>query len=375
MSQLSQNEMTRQQNQIGPISGSWPLSQSPDFLSKEEIDLLKRTMLAEFPPDQQQSFIRTCERTRLDPFIKQIYPTRRYQKVRVGPETKKIPILVTVTGIMGLTAVATRSGHYDGCEIAWAGKDGKWREEWLEADPPEGARCKVYHKQRSHPEVFIARWGSYVGQTYDYESKSWNITDFWQRMGDWMLAKCAKAGALRGAFPDQLSNVYIREELESNITEDATESIDEEEQHYREAREKEAALVAARPEGMVTPSKPPPDITPEQALEPALETDRIPAKPVRPTASKPGIQDELDMSPPAPPLSTPWRDHVIRGMKPTSKYQGRKLGDLNRMEVAALAEKYVTAVYQQSDRATDEQHQDARMIEAADSFYKMEKPF
>lgn len=348
-----------------------------DFLSKEEIDLLKRTMLAKFLPDEQESFIRTCQRTRLDPFTKQIYPTIRYNKVRQADgSTKKVPTLVSVTGIMGLTAVATRSGHYDGCEIYWTGKDGKWRTEWLEEDPPAAAKCTVFHKQRTHPEVCVARWGSFVAQTYDYESKSWYVGDFWQRMPDFMLAKCAKAGALRGAFPDHLSNVYIKEELESNITEDASESIDEEEQHYREARAKEAKIVPGLAEQMVTPIKPPPEITPEQALEPALDQDKIPAKPVQPTTrvpAQPGIQDELDMSPPAP--STPWREHVIRGMKPTSKYQGRKLGDLNRMEVAALAEKYVTAVHQQSDRATEDQHADARMIEAADAYYKMEKPF
>ena len=158
-----------------------------------------------------------------------------------------------VAGVMGLTAVAVRTGQYDGCEIAWIGpeQDGKWREEWLEPDPPAAARCKVYHKNRNRPEIAIARWKGFVGQTFDYDTKTWYISDFWEKLPDFMLAKCAKAAALRGAFPDQLSGVYIQEELESGVTEE-TEPIPADEDKYVQARAREAADKAAHPEQYVT---------------------------------------------------------------------------------------------------------------------------
>src|SRR6267142_2722850 len=115
-----------------------------DFLSKEEVALLKRTMLSKFPEDEAETFIRICQRTRLDPFTKQVYATRRYNKVKDDSgDTKKVPTLVAVTGIMGLTAVADRTHDYDGCEIFWSSKDGEWKSEWLADEVPEAAKCIV----------------------------------------------------------------------------------------------------------------------------------------------------------------------------------------------------------------------------------------
>jgi len=58
----------------------YPATSLP-FLSEEEIALLKRTVLSKFPEDEQMTFIRICERTKLDPFSKQIHATKRYTKV------------------------------------------------------------------------------------------------------------------------------------------------------------------------------------------------------------------------------------------------------------------------------------------------------
>ena len=385
--------MTLQQNYVPP---------APDFLSKEEVALLKRTMLSKYPDDEQETFIRICQRTRLDPFTKQVYATRRYQKVRdENNEWKKVPTLVPVTGIMGLTAVAERTHCYDGCEIAWSGKDGEWKAEWLAQENPEAARCIVYHKHRAHPEVGIARWGSYVGQQWNQEKKQWEITDFWDRMGDYMLAKCAKAQALRGAFPDQLSNIYIREELDSNITdiESETETIPTDEQKIIDNRRREAEVIKQFPNVVSTlqPGGP----TPEQMAEPA-DVHKLPVQPATPPKKKetitvpasampqvppppaapppaPEKPDDIDLSSPstdikdedAPP---PWREHVIMGVAHV-KFHRRKVGDLNAAELAIIENQWLPAVREAWEDATDAQRADARAFESAIAYSKMAKPF
>jgi phage recombination protein Bet len=398
------------------VGGTLTVKNNTDFLSAEEVALLKRTMLKTFPADEQESFIRTCQRTRLDPFVKQIHATRRYQKVRDDSgETKKVPTLVTVTGIMGLCAVADRTGNYDGCEIFWCGPDGVWKSEWVSDEFPAAAKCIVYHKQRTKPEVAIARWASYVGQTYNYQTKQWEVSDFWARMPDYMLGKVSKAAALRGAFPDQTSGVYIHEELDSNITETEEVSADEEKIAYNQRRE--AELKAEVASGAVpgvkwveqkTGHRP----APEEALEPGLPQDQIPEKPKKvpspvppkaapapsPVASPATVaeqkrepafgqqlkedysqqpvpaSDELDMTPAPPPAEPPWKSHVILGLR-HAKFHKRKIGELNQAELAIIENQWLPKIREQWDAASDEQRLDAERFEAAIAFYKMAKPW
>src|SRR5260221_2081915 len=349
-----------------PQSFQATLPSVPDFLSKDEVALLKRSLLSKYPDDEQETFIRICQRTRLDPFTKQIYATRRYQKVRdEHGDTKKVPTLVPVTGIMGLTAVAERTHSYDGCEIAWSGKDGEWKAEWLKDENPEAARCIVYHKHRAHPEVGIARWGSYVGQQWNQDKKQWEITDFWARMGDYMLAKCAKAQALRGAFPDPLSNIYIREELDSNITdiETETETIPSEEQKILDNRRREAEVIKQFPHVVSSPSATSP--TAAEIAEPA-DVHKLPEQPVTPP-KKSKAAEEPAVAPPAPPVPPPepsvepkpddidlsspstdikgdmppsWKEHVILGVSHV-KFHKRKVGDLNEAELAIIENQWI----------------------------------
>lgn len=376
------NSLPGQGQYIAPI---------PDFLSKEEVELLKRSLLDKFTEDEKMTFVRICQRTKLDPFIKQIYATRRYVKVKNEQgETVKKPTLVAVTGIMGMCALAERTGHYDGCVITWAGPDGTWKEEWLDGEPPAAAKCVVYHKTRKHPEIAIARWNSYVGQVYNYTTKVWEITDFWDRMPDFMLAKCAKAAALRGAFPDPMSNVYIREELESNITDtEETEAIPEDEAKITENRRLEAETLAHPPPGVkvVESRRDQPKPTPAEAVEPAFDEDKVPAKPVAPPRPVPVPQpvpaavaatqeqpDEIDMTPSPAPVPAPpaWKDHVIKGIQ-DKRFNGRKVLDLSKRELEAIETQWLPKVRAAWDTdATETQQADAMAFEAAIAFYNSE---
>jgi phage recombination protein Bet len=397
---------------------NYPSTPVPDFLSHEECELLKRTLLKAFPEDEQQAFIRICQRTKLDPFVKQIYATKRYQKVRdENGNVKKVPTLVPVCGILGLCAVADRTGNYDGCEISWSGPDGTWKDEWLSEEYPAAAKCVVHRKGRQHPEVAIARWFSYVGQNWDADKRQWVTSEFWDKMPDYMLGKVAKAAALRGAFPDPLSNVFIREELDSNLS-DETEAIPTDEAKVAENQRRDEETKKRPPAGVRiiegTGKKP----SPAEALEPGLEQDKIPAKP-KPTSApaKPvpvavskatasevpdTSDDDLDMSSPglapgdvqeqepaaqtpsgeamaagaAAPVESaaPWREHVIMGVQHV-KFFKRKVGELNAVELGIIENQWLPTVRQQWEDATEAQRADANAFEAAIAYGKMAKPW
>jgi len=359
------------------------------FLSEDEIALLKRTLLVKFPEDQQLTFVRICQRTKLDPFVKQIYPTTRYTKIGKGQDAERVATLVTVTGIMGLCALAERTGNYDGCIMAWSGKDGVWRPEWLSDEFPEAARCTVFHKQRTHPEIGIARWGGFAGQIYNYQSKQWELSDFWIRMPEYMLGKCAKALALRGAFPDQMSNVYIREELDSNITDaEETEQLPADEAKYTAARAREAKDKLEHPEEYVTSG--PAQETAAQVTEEAFEEDKVPPKPVAPPpvaagphepAAAPATADDIPF-PPEPQAEPPWKTHVILGLR-HPKYFKKMIGELGLMpdpaspvgDLKTLEDQWIPQVRKKWAEASEEQKQDVNMLEAALAYYKMAKPW
>lgn len=366
------------------------------FLSEKEIEVLKRTLLSGFTEDEQESFVRLCQRTLLDPFSKQIYATRRYVKDRGG---NKVPTLVPVTSVIGLTAIAARTGMYDGCIIQWAGKDGVWKDEWLEEEFPTAAKCTVYHKQRTHPEVGIAHWTGYCGQAYNQVTKRWEVSEFWERLGPFMIAKCAKAQSLRGAFPDQCSNLYISEELQGGVSE--VDQLDDEAKIIQNRAKEEELLKAAAAKGIkVVESKPTKKPTPAEAAAPAEPPPPKPAAPPKPTvAAAPPVQastpppeppDDLDMDePPAQPQpevsaeapagppaesAKPWADHVIEGLK-NPKFFQRKVGDLSVAELAAIEEQWLPKVRQVWDQVNANQKADAEAFEAAIAFSKMEKPW
>lgn len=168
--------------------------------SKEQLDLLKRTIARGTSNDQFALFMGTADRLGLDPFSKHIYAVLRNDKK--NPSEKAMTIQV---GIDGFRAVADRTGETDGQDGPyWCGDDGIWVDVWLHETPPKGCKVDIYRKGRTRPFRGVATRLSYYQQT----------NPLWDSMPDNMLAKCAEALGLRKAFPAQLSGVYIPEEMD-----------------------------------------------------------------------------------------------------------------------------------------------------------------
>jgi phage recombination protein Bet len=184
------------------------IERGPMF-TPEQVQLIKRQLLT--PRDRQATddelalFLYQCERTRLDPFHRQIYGVFRWDG-----RTKAERMVVQVS-IDGLRLIAERTGKYLGQTAAvWTGANAgdEWVDVWRANSPPFAAKVGVWKLHAKEPTFGVAVFREYAPT----DSKG-NISGLWPKMPANMIAKCAEALALRRAFPAETSGLYTAEEM------------------------------------------------------------------------------------------------------------------------------------------------------------------
>lgn len=161
--------------------------------TQSQLAALKQMGLERAPAADLALLFHQAKRSGLDVFTRQIYMIER--KGRYGIQVS----------IDGLRLVAERTQKYAGqLGPFWCGTDGKWVDVWLSKETPAAARVGVLRADFQEPLWAVARWDSYAQPT----------SPTWRNMGDLMLAKCAEALALRRAFPQDLSGLYVAEEMD-----------------------------------------------------------------------------------------------------------------------------------------------------------------
>jgi len=173
-------------------------------LTDEQVRLIKDTIIPGASDDELALFVNQANRTRLDPFAKQIYSIKRYSSV-THSQVYQVQI-----SIDGARLVAQRSGEYAGqTPTYWCGADGIWVDVWLQDVPPKAAKVGVYRNGFVEALTAVALWDQYA-----VKDKDGKLTTMWRKMGSLMLGKCAEMLALRRAFPMELSGLYSTEEMD-----------------------------------------------------------------------------------------------------------------------------------------------------------------
>lgn len=197
----SDTELPRAKAELSRIEASSP--QRPGELSSDQVALIKRTIAKGCSDDELALFVQTAKRLGLDPFARQIFAVKRWDR-EAGREVMAIQV-----SIDGFRLIAERTGRYQGQTAPqWCGDDGMWREVWLENDPPSAARVGIHRDGFVEPLYRVARFASYAQR-----KKDGSPNRMWSTMPDVMIAKCAEALALRAAFPNDLAGVYSPDEM------------------------------------------------------------------------------------------------------------------------------------------------------------------
>jgi len=177
-------------------------------LTRQQIDLIKRTIAKGADDDELRLFIQVCKGANLNPFLKQVFLVKRWDS-RLGKEVATIQV-----SIDGFRSIAESSGNYAGNDDPIFGDEQVIKIEEKgkpthEVKVPEKATVTVYKLMDGQRFGFTAtaRWSEYYpGVRMGFQ---WHIRPFL------MLGKCAEALALRKAFPKLLSGMYEESEMQN----------------------------------------------------------------------------------------------------------------------------------------------------------------
>ncbi len=221
-------------NEVVPIG-----RQGAVAFSGKQLDLIRKTVAADCNPDEFNLYIEVANRIGLDPFRKQIYAVV-YNKA--DKDKRKLSI---ITSIDGYRSVAARNRNYRPNDEATTFE----QSDSLKSDSnPMGLIRAVTKCWQLGPE---GQWHAVAGEAYwdefvplkDSSDEGWDWVDTgetwpdsgkpkkrkvpkngaevkripdgkWLTMPHIMLGKCAEAQALRKGWPEDLSGVYVAEEMD-----------------------------------------------------------------------------------------------------------------------------------------------------------------
>lgn len=156
------------------------------YFDEKQIELIKNSICKGASNEELQFFIYACERTRLDPFSRQIYSVPRG-----GQRTIQ-------TSVDGFRLIADRTGKYS-----------PGKEPTFEYDKNGNLLSATAYVMKQTKD------GTWHQVSANASFSEYNAgSPIWKKMPRAMLSKCAECLALRKSFPAEMSGIYGEEEME-----------------------------------------------------------------------------------------------------------------------------------------------------------------
>lgn len=160
-----------------------------------------------------------CKARGLDPFKRPVHIVPMYDKARGGTVDTIWP------GIGELLTTASRTGAFAGRDAAIFGPTMESQWGAVKVSHPEWCEVVVYrivHGQRMAfhgPRVYWLE--TYASKRHDDPAPN----SMWMKRPFGQIEKCALAGSVRAAFPEEIGNEYAAEEMEGKVLEGQFERV------------------------------------------------------------------------------------------------------------------------------------------------------
>lgn len=271
---------------------SLTITNEQDTWSRAQLAALSQLGVQNAQPADLAVFLHQCQRTRLDPFSRQIYLIERRQK-QGNEYVSKQTIQVGIDGFRLIARRAADRNHelFSEPETLWCGEDGVWHDVWIAQTPPVAAKVTVRRGEGEFTGVALYR--EYVGTRYDKNLHRQVPTSMWASKPVTMIAKCAEALALRKAFPQDLSGLYTTDEMQQTNNETEEEMVEAEvvdEQPRQKPRQYAPQVRQGQPEQTAAQAPPKGLASPDQLKE---VTDILRACQIKPDETDAFIQKIL----------------------------------------------------------------------------------
>lgn len=168
--------------------------------------IFRHFLALKVPADDIVKFFHKAQVTGADPLRDQIFLIPRNVNVKKDGRDNWVTVGTIVFSYHFVESKAVQTNEYEGYTI----KTGvaKYFDPILAKEKDMlMSEAVVTRKGKTYP--FTAWWDEYV------QTNSYGVTTQWKSKPHLMLEKCAKAGALRAAFPEWLSGAYTQEEMGS----------------------------------------------------------------------------------------------------------------------------------------------------------------
>lgn len=281
--------------------------------TEQELNAIRSEFCRGFTDEQFQVCMTFCRVRNLMPGKHVVFSLRKSSEWDADLGAKiKTEKIVFITTIDAARLIAQRTQEYKGQapeQYIYLDKDGAPslvsevplpdannrqlpREPWA-------VRTSIYRKGFDHPITSVARFDAYAVTRRTGEGLV--LTEMWQRRGPEMLAKCCEMLSLRKGFPEELSNLYLADEMKQEPAED-------EKPHAEDVPAVVAPAPLAVPQVNQAPAQP------TESPRPS-ETVNAPAPPTEPVVSTGKIAESKEQKPTRKPRAKkeepPADEHAI----------------------------------------------------------------